>query len=94
MMIDIKILSPLGTIYDGKVSHVTFPGAMGAFAVYPSHAPIVSTLVKGNIVCFPGNGEKQTFAVRNGFVEVKNDRATVCVETPPGKVNGKDQDHG
>ncbi|MDR2679834.1 MAG: F0F1 ATP synthase subunit epsilon [Tannerella sp.] len=87
-MIEIRILSPQGTIYDGKVSHVRFPGEAGAFAVYPSHAPIISTLVKGNIVCFPEGGEKQTFPIRNGFAEIKNDRATVCVEAEPapGKV--------
>jgi F-type H+-transporting ATPase subunit epsilon len=79
-MINIKILSPLGTIYDGEVRHVTFPGETGAFAVYPSHAPIISTLVNGNIVCFPENGETQIFPIRNGFVEVRNDHATVCVE--------------
>ncbi|MDR2776331.1 MAG: ATP synthase F1 subunit epsilon, partial [Tannerella sp.] len=78
--INIKILSPAGTIYDGEVRHVTFPGETGSFAVYPSHAPIISTLVKGNIVCFTENEEKQIFPIWNGFVEVLNNRATVCVE--------------
>ena len=79
-MIRITILSPGGTIYDGEVTHVTFPGATGAFAVYPAHAPIVSTLVKGAIACFTATGDVLRFPVGNGFVEVRNDRATVCVE--------------
>lgn len=86
-MISIKILSPLGTIYDGEALHATFPGEAGAFAVYPSHAPIISTLVKGNIVCFPANGEKQIFSIQNGFVEVRDNQVTVCVEPLPGQVN-------
>ncbi|MDR1381444.1 MAG: hypothetical protein LBJ47_08205 [Tannerella sp.] len=90
MMIDIKILSPQGTVYDGKVLHVTFPGEMGVFAVYPSHAPIISALTGGNILCFLENGEIRTFPVRNGVVEVENDRATVCIET----ANDKNQDYG
>lgn len=90
-MIDIQIVSPSGTIYDGKVSHVTFPGEAGSFAVYPSHAPIISTLVKGNIVCFPENDEKQIFPIRNGFAAIKNNRATVCVELPADPEN---QHHG
>ncbi|MDR1332636.1 MAG: F0F1 ATP synthase subunit epsilon [Tannerella sp.] len=79
-MIDMTILSPQGTIYDGRVSHATFPGEAGAFAVYPSHAPIISMLAGGNIVCFSEDGGERSFAIRNGFVEVKNNRATACVE--------------
>jgi F-type H+-transporting ATPase subunit epsilon len=96
-MIDLKILSPQGTLYEAKVSHVTFPGEIGAFAVYPSHAPLISSLVKGNIVCFLRNDEKQTFPIRSGFVEIKNDRATVCVETEQASVrltDNKNQGHG
>jgi F-type H+-transporting ATPase subunit epsilon len=87
-MIDMTILSPAGTIYDGRVSHATFPGETGAFAVYPSHAPIIATLAKGDIAYFPEEGGKQSFSIRNGFAEIKNDRATVCVEAerrPAGK---------
>jgi F-type H+-transporting ATPase subunit epsilon len=84
-MIHVKILSPSGTIYENEVRHVTFPGQTGSFAVYPSHAPIISTLVKGNIVCFPENGEKQVFPIRNGFAEVRNNHATVCVEQLSGQ---------
>lgn len=78
--INIKILSPTGTIFDGEVLHVTFPGEIGSFSVYPQHAPIISSLVKGHIVCFPTDGEQQAFPIQSGFVEVKNDRISVCVE--------------
>ena len=92
-MIKIKILSPTGTVYDGNVTHVTFPGALGSFSVYPSHAPIISTLVKGNIVCFSSDGEKQTISIQSGFTEVKNDRITVCVERQAPEQNNRNS-HG
>lgn len=78
--INIKILSPTGTVFDGNVAHVTFPGEVGLFSVYPQHAPIISSLVKGSIICFPDSGEPQTFPIQSGFVEVKNNQISVCVE--------------
>ncbi|MDR3252382.1 MAG: hypothetical protein LBT35_02280 [Tannerella sp.] len=52
-MIEMKILSPTGTIFDGAVAHATFPGEAGSFAVYSLHAPLISTLKRGEIVYFP-----------------------------------------
>jgi len=79
-MLQVKILAYSGTVFEGKVKHVTFPGELGSFAVYPKHAPIISTLIKGKIVCFPANGDKQVIPVQSGFVEVNRDRITACIE--------------
>ena len=78
--IKIKILSPTGTIYDGMVSHVSFPGEVSRFSVFPQHAPIISSLVKGNIDYFTDGEEKQTIPIESGFVEVKANQIIVCVE--------------
>ena len=79
-MLQVKILTNSGTVYEGKVMHATFPGELGSFAVFPKHAPIISTLVKGNIVCFPANGDKKIIPVQSGFVEVSADQITACIE--------------
>jgi F-type H+-transporting ATPase subunit epsilon len=74
------ILSPRGAIYEGSILSATFPGAAGSFAVYPSHAPIIAALKAGAIAYCTEPGRQQTVAVRSGFVEVNNNRLTVCVE--------------
>lgn len=79
-MIKIRIYTVTGTVFEGDVAHVTFPGEMGRFAVFPKHAPILSNLVQGNIVCFLANEEKKVLPIRSGFVEVINNQATACVE--------------
>ena len=79
-MLQIRIVSNNGTVYEDKVVHATFPGELGSFAIYPMHAPIISTLVAGNIACFTAGGEKKTIPVRSGFVEVSADRITACIE--------------
>ena len=80
MMLDIKILAPTGCVYEGKVSHVTFPGELGSFSVYPKHAPVISALVKGNIVCYPAAGDREIFPIESGFVEVNANQIRACIE--------------
>jgi len=79
-MIKIKIISQAGTVFESDVKHVIFPGAVGRFSIYPMHASLLSTLVKGDIVCFLSEEEKTIFPIQSGFVEVKNDEVLVCVE--------------
>jgi F-type H+-transporting ATPase subunit epsilon len=79
-MIKVEILSLAGNVFSGEVSHITFPGEIGRFAVYPLHAPIVSSLKNGDIVCYSPKEEKTVISIQSGFVEVANDKAMVCVE--------------
>lgn len=75
----IRIISPKGIVYQGITSHAVFPGEMGSFAVYPQHAPIISALVAGQLRYYVGQTER-VVTITSGFVEVKDDVITVCVE--------------
>ena len=50
----LNIITPEGTLVDQEVDRVEFPGAKGRFVVLKDHAPIVSSLVEGDIVFGPG----------------------------------------
>jgi F-type H+-transporting ATPase subunit epsilon len=76
----LQIVSPGGTLFEGETLHATFPGVQGSFSVYPLHAPIMAALTRGVIVYYGKENGRQTVAIRNGWVEVMNDRVTVCVE--------------
>ena len=78
-MIELEILSPGKTVFAGQVSRVRLPGAKAPFAVFPGHAPLVSLLCKGDVTWVVA-GEEQKTAVDGGFVEVKDNKVTVCVE--------------
>jgi F-type H+-transporting ATPase subunit epsilon len=73
------IASPEKTLFEGKVESVTVPGSLSRFTVLPQHAPIISSLAKGMIEC-EVKGEKQTFEVAGGFIEVKKNEVSICVE--------------
>jgi len=76
----IRIISPTGMLYEGDIHHVTFPGELGNFSVYPLHAPIISALKKGIIMYYKSADDKEAIEIQSGFVEVKDNRITACVE--------------
>ena len=45
-----QILTPNGSLFEGEVTGVKLPGTQGSFEVKANHAPIVSTLEKGNVI--------------------------------------------
>ena len=45
----LEIISPEAILYQGEVKSISFPGSYGDFQVLDNHAPIVSTLKKGQV---------------------------------------------
>lgn len=76
----LKIISPRGAVFEGEVQRVLLPGAKAPFVVLQRHAPLISSLTKGNVVFTLADGTRQEVAVEGGFVEVKNDMIVVCTE--------------
>lgn len=75
----IRILTPQQLLFEGQAESVTLPGTAGSFSVLKGHAPIISSLEKGRVVCRTENGDIG-FDTDGGFVEVANDAVTVCME--------------
>jgi F-type H+-transporting ATPase subunit epsilon len=76
---NLEIITPDKKVFSGEASAVTFPGAEGQFQVLTSHAPLVSTLGKGEIV-IDGPAGRQTLTVDGGVVEVLNNQILVLAE--------------
>lgn len=75
----LKIISPEKIVFNGEVENVTVPGTLGSFEVLNDHAPIISCLEKGPVV-YTVNGKKQKLEIIGGFVEVKRNEISLCVE--------------
>ncbi len=73
------VVSPEGIRFDGEVGIVTLPGEAGSFSVLRDHAPLVSTLVQGDVRCQTGSEEK-SIPITGGFVEVRENKVWVCAE--------------
>lgn len=77
--IHLVIVSPEAMIYDGQVDSVTLPGESGKFQILAHHAPLISSLTGGEI-CYEAGQESHSLHIQEGFVEVKNNQISVCVE--------------
>mgnify|MGYP002515616021 CR=1 FL=1 len=78
-MMRLRIVSPEKVLFHGEVESVLVPGSLGPFEILKDHAPIVSTLTKGHVEYKTQDGKKQ-FNIIGGFVEVKRNEVSLCVE--------------
>ena len=78
-MLKLRIITPSEALFEGEVESVTLPGTAGSFSVLDMHAPIISSLDSGKISVKTANGT-QEYALNSGFVEVKDNSITVCIE--------------
>jgi len=76
---NLTILSPEKEIFSGEVKSVKVPGSAGQFEMLDNHAPIVSSLKAGEIRIIKSNGEKVSFFVDGGFVEMLNNEVSLLV---------------
>jgi len=77
---EIEILSPTEQIFAGTVKQVNLPGTNGSFEILENHAPIISTLTKGEVRIVDSQGEKHTFAITGGVVEQSNHKVILLVD--------------
>ena len=77
---NVEIISPSETLFEGEASAVTVPSKMGAFTLLEHHAPIVAILEAGKVSLTDGNGEQKEFVIKGGFTENHDNQLTICVE--------------
>ncbi len=75
----LEIITPDKNVFNGEVDSVILPGKQGKFQILKDHAPLVSTLDKGDLV-YESNGKKETIVVDGGVLEVSKNRILVLAE--------------
>lgn len=76
----LEIISPESLLFSGEVDLVTLPSVSGSFTILPKHAPILSALGKGKLIWQEKNKERTEWVIEGGFVEMKNDVISVCID--------------
>ena len=72
----LEIITPDKVLYSGEVTGVKVPGAKGSFEVLNNHAPIISSLDKGQVRVKDANGT-QNFDIEGGMIEVFDNKVIV-----------------
>ena len=73
---DVQIITPDRNLYDGKADLVTVPGTSGSIGILNNHAPLVSSLKKGEVKVIL-NKKEQFFKIDGGVVEVSQNKVVV-----------------
>ncbi|MES2656192.1 MAG: ATP synthase F1 subunit epsilon [Bacteroidota bacterium] len=73
----LDIITADKVLFTGEVESVTLPGSDGQFQVLKDHAPIISSLDKGNIIITGKECGRQEFVIYGGIVEVLANKIVV-----------------
>ena len=84
MSLKLKIVSPEKVEFEGDVESVLVPGSLGQFEILNDHAPIISLLDKGKVEYATHEGKAQLL-ILGGFVTVKKNEVSLCVEVKEEK---------
>ncbi len=77
----LEIITPHKKVYKGEVKLVKLPGASGAFEILTNHAPIISTLEKGQIKVIEMDDNTVFIDIKSGVAEAKDNKIIVLAES-------------
>ena len=76
----IKITKPDCALFEGDAKMVQLPGTGGLFEILNNHAPIISSLQRGNIRLVTDGGEEKFFEIRGGVVKSQQNDLLILVQ--------------
>lgn len=74
-------LTPEKELFNGEIQSVKVPGTTGQFEILNGHAPIVAALGEGEVRILDESGNKSTFNIKKGFVEVINNEVSLLIQS-------------
>ncbi len=75
----LEIITPKGSTTINDVDSVSVPGSEGRFMVLTMHAPLLSTIKKGEIY-YSQKEHRQTISTESGVIEVKDNVIRIITE--------------
>jgi F-type H+-transporting ATPase subunit epsilon len=78
--VKLEILTPEKSLFEGKINLLNVPGSKGSFTVLRNHAPIISTLEKGQIRIITDTNKTELIDILGGIIEVKKNSIIVLVD--------------
>ena len=73
---EVQIITPDKTIFSGSADLVVVPGSDGQIGILDNHAPLVSSMQKGQVKIRKGRDD-QFFDIEGGVVEVLKNQVIV-----------------
>ncbi len=76
----LEIVTPEETLYSKEIKYVKVPGSDGQFGILKDHAPIISTLQKGQIKVVEIDDTEELFDVKGGVIEILKNNIIILLK--------------
>ncbi|HLF85628.1 MAG TPA: F0F1 ATP synthase subunit epsilon, partial [Nitrospiria bacterium] len=67
-------------VFEDSVISIVVPGEAGYLGVLADHAPLVTTIRMGRLEVTDRSGQRTSWKISSGFLEVVNNSATILTE--------------
>ena len=81
MNFQLTVITPQRVVLDTEVTSLVAPGELGYLGILANHAPLITTLAPGRLAITLASGERQTFTIGPGFLDVLENHATLLTQT-------------
>ncbi len=78
--LQLEVLTPSGSIFNGLAKSVTLPGEEGEFGVLPEHVSLTTLLQAGVVDIQKENGKTESIVVNWGVVQITDNKVVVLVD--------------
>ncbi|WP_295052797.1 ATP synthase F1 subunit epsilon [Sulfuricurvum sp.] len=78
--LQLEVLTPSGSIFNGPAKSVTLPGEEGEFGVLPEHVSLTTLLQAGVVDIQKENGKTESIVVNWGVVQITDNKVVVLVD--------------
>ena len=78
--IHLRVVTPMNTVIDRKVTSVQFMGVDGSYGILANHAPLMTATKPGIVTIQETDGSKLEMLVTDGFAEMRNNVLSLICE--------------
>ena len=78
--LQLEVLTPSGSIFNGVAKSVTLPGEEGEFGVLPEHVALTTLLQAGVVDVHKEDGKTESIVVNWGVVQISQNKVVVLVD--------------
>lgn len=76
----LRIVSQEARVFEGEVESLVAPGALGYLGVLAHHAPLLTSLTKGDVTIRDAKGDSHMYRVQGGILEVSTKEVIILAD--------------
>ena len=76
----LEIVTPVKTLFSDEIKYIRVPGSRGEFGILKNHAPLISTLEKGELKIVDQNDEEKFFDINGGVIEILKNNIIILLK--------------